>query len=246
MNLLFENGFATVEELVDKLGVSRMTVHRDLDELQARGSLMKVRGGATAARTENFESSWRYRRNEHLDWKLAIARQAIELVEPGDSIIIDPSTTGHVFSSLLHEKTPLKVVTPSLPVIADLTNVSGIELHAIGGIFDPHFNCFMGANAEDEACKYRVDKVFMSMAAVNGRTICHSEARAIALDRKLFDAAREHILMFDSSKLGHTALHVFGDASEWQWAITDGHGDAARLDELRAAGPQVIVAATPN
>ncbi|MDR1237219.1 MAG: DeoR/GlpR family DNA-binding transcription regulator [Propionibacteriaceae bacterium] len=242
MKLLYVNGFATVEELVETLKVSRMTVHRDLDELHNRGSLMKVRGGATVARTENFESSWRYRRNQHQDWKLAIAQRAAELVEPGDSIIIDPSTTGHIFCQLLRDKTPLKVVTPSLAIIADLAMVSGIELHVIGGVYDPHFNAFMGANAEEEAAKFRVDKAFMSTAAVSGHTICHSQARAIALDRQLFNAAREHILMVDSSKLGHTALHVFGDASEWQWAITDSNADPAHLEELRGVGVEVAVA----
>lgn len=241
MTMLFEKGFATVDELMESLDVSRMTVHRDLDELQARGSLMKVRGGATVARTGNFESSWRYRREDNLELKQAIARKAVEYVDPGDSIIIDPSSTAYVLSQLLHEKTPLKVVTCSLPVINELSEVPEIELHVIGGVYDPNFNSFMGANAEEAAANFRVDKIFMSTAAVAGRTICHSQARAISLDRQFFSAAREHILIFDSTKLSHTALHVFGDAAEWQKIITDSRADPAALDELRQAGPEVIV-----
>lgn len=241
MAKLFENGFATVDELCECLGVSRMTVHRDLDELQSRGSLMKVRGGATVARTGSFESSWSYRRNDNLELKQAIARRALDFVEPGDSIILDPSTTAYLFSQLLREKTPLKVVTSSLPVVTELSQVPDIELHVIGGVYDSQFNSFMGANAEEAATKFRVDKMFMSTAAVSGRTICHSQARVISLDREFFNAAHEHILMLDSTKLAHTALHVFGDAAEWQRIITDSNADPAALDELRQAGPELIV-----
>ncbi|MDR2382058.1 MAG: DeoR/GlpR family DNA-binding transcription regulator [Bifidobacteriaceae bacterium] len=246
MTLLFANGFATVDELVTTLGVSRMTVHRDLDELHARGALTKVRGGATVARTENFESSWQYRHGLCLDLKRAISLAALDLVEPGDSIMIDPSTTGYVFSQLLRRKAPLTVVTPSLPVIAELAGGEGIDLYAIGGSFHPHFNCFMGDNANQMAARFRVDKFFMSTAAVFGRAICHSKANAIALDRALFKAAREHVLLVDSSKLGHAALHVFGDASEWDVLITDSGASSEAVEELRQYIPRVLVAEVPE
>ena len=241
LSILFEKGFATVEELVEELQVSRMTVHRDLDELQSRGALTKVRGGATAARTSSFESNWHFRRKEHLEAKEAIAQRALDYVEPGDSLVIDPSTTGHVFCQLLSEKAPLKVVTCSLPVITDLSNVPDIELHVIGGVYDPNFHCFMGTNAQEAAKRFRVDKIFMSTAALSGRTMFHSQERAISLDRQLFNSAREHILLCDSSKLSHTALHVFGDASEWQVIITDSNADPAALEELRDTGPQIDI-----
>jgi DeoR/GlpR family transcriptional regulator of sugar metabolism len=242
MTLLFERGYASIEELVETLQVSRMTVHRDLEELRSRGALTKVRGGASVARTENFESSWRYRRDKYVERKRAIAQAAVELVEPGCSLVIDPSTTGFVFSQLLRAKVPLTVVTPSLAVIAELAGAEGIDVHAVGGEFDSHFNCFMGVNAELNASRFRVDQVFMSTAAISGRTICHSKADAIALDRRLFDAGREHVLLVDSSKLGQSALHVFGDAAEWQTVITDSQADPAAVEELRQCGPQVIIA----
>ncbi|MDR3069547.1 MAG: DeoR/GlpR family DNA-binding transcription regulator [Propionibacteriaceae bacterium] len=242
MSVLFEKGFATVDELVDTLGVSRMTVHRDLDDLDSRGTLTKVRGGATVGRTEQFESSWEYRTRVELGRKQAIAAKAIEYVEPGDSLMLDPSTTAHIFSKYLVSKTPLKVVTPNLHIINELADVQGIELHSLGGVYDLHFSAFMGAHSELSAASFRVDKIFMSTAAISGRTVCHSQARAIRLDRALFEVARQHILILDSSKLGNSALHVFGDVSEWDIIITDDGATEAELDVLRGAGPEVIVA----
>jgi DeoR/GlpR family transcriptional regulator of sugar metabolism len=246
MALLFEKGHASVEELVESLGVSRMTVHRDLEELNSRGLLTKVRGGATVARTEMFESSWQYRAREQLEWKRAIGRRALEFVEPGEAIAIDPSTTGHVFSQMLRDKAPLKVVTPSLAVVNELSRMDDIEIHVVGGVYDAHFNCFMGVNAENTAASFRVDKLFMSTAAISGHTICHSQPQAISLDRMLFSVAREHIMLVDSTKLSHSALHVFGDASEWEVIITDSRADPAALAELQAYAKDVIVVDLPD
>jgi len=242
MTLLFAKGFATVDELVETLDVSRMTVHRDLDELASRGVLTKVRGGATVARTAKFESSWDYRLNQQLALKQVIARQALELVEPGDSLIIDPSTTGLIFARMLGEKTPLTVVTASLAIIIELSDNQAIELHGVGGVFDPHFNCFLGPDAVAAASGFRVDKLFMSTAAVSGHTICHSQTRAISLDRALFEVANTRILMFDSSKLCHSALHVFGEVSDWDIIITDSLAEPAALEELKSLAANLIVA----
>jgi DeoR/GlpR family transcriptional regulator of sugar metabolism len=246
MDMLFEKGFASVDELVDALSVSRMTVHRDLDELDSRGALRKVRGGATVGRTEQFESSWDYRARLAIDKKQAIATKALDYVDPGDSLIIDASSTVYALSKLLSTRTPLTVVTATLPVLAELAPVPSIELHSVGGEYDAHFRSFMGEHADQSARRFRVDKAFISMAAVSGTTICHSQAKAIQLNRAFFDVARTRILMVDSTKFGHSAIHVFSDASEWDLIITDSGAAPADVDALRAAGAEVVVVDVPD
>ncbi|MFJ9612351.1 DeoR/GlpR family DNA-binding transcription regulator [Streptomyces noursei] len=86
-------GQVTIEELVQELGVSQMTVHRDLDTLEHQGWLRKVRGGATAAPSALFESTARWRGNEQVAAKEAICEAALALAEPGQAVIIDDSST---------------------------------------------------------------------------------------------------------------------------------------------------------
>lgn len=239
MDILFEKGFASVDELVGDLSVSRMTVHRDLDELDSRGALRKVRGGATVGRTEQFESSWEYRTRIAVDKKIAIARRALDYVEPGSSLSIDSSSTVHELAKLLVAKTPLTVVTSSLPVLGELAVVPGVELHSVAGEYDPHFRAFMGTRAEQSIRQMRVDTAFISMAAIAGTTVCHSQAKAIQLNRALFDIATTRILLVDSTKFGHSAIHVFSEISDWDLVITDAEAPTQDVETLRAAGVRV-------
>jgi DeoR/GlpR family transcriptional regulator of sugar metabolism len=86
-------GSVTVDQLVSLLGVSRMTVHRDLDVLEADAVLRKVRGGATALRSSLFESDFPFRLTSSVAAKNAIGRAAATFVDGGQAVICDESTT---------------------------------------------------------------------------------------------------------------------------------------------------------
>ena len=104
-------GSASAIELVELTGVSLMTVHRDVDELARRGVVRKYRGGVSAQPTSVFESHSDYRRTVRLAEKNAIADAALEMVEPGSSIMVDDSTTALALVRRLGEVGPLTVVT---------------------------------------------------------------------------------------------------------------------------------------
>src|SRR5574340_1716953 len=92
--ILLRAGSMRIEELDDRFGVSTMTIHRDLDTLAAKGILRKSRGSVTAVATSLVEASIEYRTRQHQAEKQAIAHAAFELVEPGQAVILDDSTTG--------------------------------------------------------------------------------------------------------------------------------------------------------
>ncbi len=86
---IHEQGSLEVDELSEQFQVSRMTIHRDLDELEQQGVLRKVRGGATVHPSYLFESDIRFRLSAATTEKEAIARDALTLVEPGQVILLD-------------------------------------------------------------------------------------------------------------------------------------------------------------
>ena len=116
-------GSASAAELVDLTGVSLMTVHRDVDELVRRGLVRKFRGGVSAQPTSVFESHSEYRLTVRIAEKNAIAATALEMVEPGSSIMVDDSTTALALVRRLDEVGPLTVVTNYLPARFDITRV---------------------------------------------------------------------------------------------------------------------------
>ena len=112
-----DEGFVRIEALAEAFGVSLMTIHRDLDELQTQGWLRKVRGGATAQPSSLYHGDVRHRAQTMVKAKEELARCAVELVEPGQSIMIDESTTGLAVARLLPSRAPLTVITNFLAII---------------------------------------------------------------------------------------------------------------------------------
>ena len=88
-----EHGSVSANDLVEAFGVSVMTVHRDLDELERQGVVRKYRGGVSAQPTSVFESNVAYRLNTAQTEKTAIARHARAMIEPGMSVMLDDSTS---------------------------------------------------------------------------------------------------------------------------------------------------------
>ncbi|RYE71817.1 MAG: DeoR/GlpR transcriptional regulator, partial [Hyphomicrobiales bacterium] len=85
IEILVDQGTATLESLAQHFAVSKMTIHRDLDELETEGLLRKTRGGATIESSGQFESDFRYRARVAADEKRSIARRAAQFIEPGMS-----------------------------------------------------------------------------------------------------------------------------------------------------------------
>jgi DeoR/GlpR family transcriptional regulator of sugar metabolism len=134
VELLVEQGTASLDDLAARFGVSKMTVHRDLDMLEGQGLLRKVRGGATIEASGQFESDFRYRSRIAAEEKRAIARAAAAFVEPGMSVMVDDGSTSQSLAPFLIERRPLTVITNNLALITGMTGIAGIELVSLGAL----------------------------------------------------------------------------------------------------------------
>ena len=133
MDLLVEKRAVELDDLAERFAVSKMTIHRDLDDLEAEGVLRKVRGGATIEAGTQFESDFRIRARQDGEAKARMARAALELVEPGMTVMINDGSMAALLGSALVDKRPLTVITNNAAVIDDLKDEPGITLIALGG-----------------------------------------------------------------------------------------------------------------
>jgi DeoR/GlpR family transcriptional regulator of sugar metabolism len=241
-----DEGFVRIEALAEAFGVSLMTIHRDLDELQTQGWLRKVRGGATAQPSSVYHGDVRHRAQTMVKAKEEVARCAVELVEPGQSIMIDESTTGLAVARLLPGRAPLTVITNFLVIINELTREPGVDLIALGGAYYPAYDAFLGLRTADAIRSLRGDVLFMSTTAVTNGYCYHQSQETVAVKRALMDSVDRRVLLIDHTKLSMSGLHQLAPLTAFDLVIVDSGTSPDDLAELKSRGvPLQVAGAAP-
>jgi DeoR/GlpR family transcriptional regulator of sugar metabolism len=237
-----DQGFVRIEDLAEAFGVSLMTIHRDLDALQTQGWLRKVRGGATAQPSAHHHGDVRHRAATMVEAKQEIAESAIELVEPGQSIMLDDSTTALAVARLLPGRSPLTVITNFLTGINLLTSEPGVDLIALGGAYYPAYDAFLGLRTTEGIRSLRAEILFMSTTAVTNGYCYHQSQETVAVKRALMGAADRRFLLLDHSKFEKSGLHQLAPLTAFDLVIVDSATPPDALAALRAQGVKLLVA----
>lgn len=239
---ILEAGTVTATSLAERFGISLMTVHRDLDELERRGVVRKHRGGVTAQPSSVFESHLTYRLGQSSAAKKAIAHEARKLIEPGMAIMLDDSTSALALAKLLGDVSPLIVITNFLEVIRLATAWSGTRVIALGGEYNTAHDSFLGVPCVEALSNLRVDMLFTSTSTVSGGYVYHQEQEIVLVKRAMLNAAARKVLLVDHAKLGRLALHRLAPLENFDIVITDDGASEETLREMRETKSEVIVA----
>ncbi|MQA86706.1 MAG: DeoR family transcriptional regulator [Streptosporangiales bacterium] len=218
------HGAVRVSELVDSLGVSDMTVRRDLDALSGRGLVEKVHGGAVSVhRNTTDEPSFAAKSNRQLPEKTAIARAAAELVEPGMAVGLSAGTTTWSLATRLAEIGDLTVVTNSIRVAEVLHARSDPSqtVVLIGGIRTPS-DALVGPLAVAAIRSLHLDAVFMGVHGIDGRSgLMTPNLMEAETNRALVESARRLVVLCDHTKWGTVGISSFARLDEVDVLITD-------------------------
>ncbi|MEM9425806.1 MAG: DeoR/GlpR family DNA-binding transcription regulator, partial [Pseudomonadota bacterium] len=242
---VLDRGDARIDELVDTFGVSRMTIHRHIEELSRLGVIRKLHGSVSAQPSGVYESLFSFRQNRETDVKRALAAEALGEISPGEVILLDDSTTVSTLGPMLAAKTPLNVVTNSLGLATDLVAVDEITLLSLGGDYHPTYNAFIGHLCENALAGLKVNTLICSTSAVENGLALIQDPAVTRVKQAMMQAAKRTILLVDSGKYGKVALHAFAPLSEFDLVITDDGLDDATITALRAAGVNLRLVARP-
>lgn len=244
MDALVAEGEVEVDALSTRFGVSRMTIHRDLDELEAAGLLRKIRGGATIRSGTQFESDFRFRERQDSTAKTAMAQAALKLIEPGMSVMINDGSMAATLGRMLVAKRPLTVITNNAAVIDVLRGEAGITLIALGGVYSAKFNAYLGKVTEDTLAQLRADVSFISSPAVSGLEVFHMDDDVVRTKRAMIDQGAIRVLLINHTRFGRAALHRMGNLSEFDHIITDTPPALESLTTIHKAGLTLTIANT--
>ena len=234
-------GECSIEELVERFGVSGMTVRRDLQALADQGKVIRTHGGAALAERVSFEFEFLKQRRENLSAKQAIAAVAAAEVRDGESIMLDSGTTTLELSRLLCGKKGLTVITNSLPIAAQLQYAERIEVLLLGGCLRAASPDLVGAITETNLENIRADAVFLGADGIDRQGGVYQESPEVArLLTKMAASAGRVYVVADGSKLGKTALWRFGRLRDWAALVTDAGADRSMLAALKKAGVRVL------
>ncbi|MCC5913789.1 MAG: DeoR/GlpR transcriptional regulator [Balneolaceae bacterium] len=210
VQLIQEEGKVRVDELSDTFDVSNVTIRNDLDILEKKGLLHRTHGGALKRKSvyedpKIEEKQWINRKE-----KQKIGRRAVELIENGDSILLDSGTTTLEIATQIHEKRNLTVMTNAIKISLELANIEGVTVMMTGGQLRRESYSLVGPDAESTIRNYYFDKLFLGVDGMDleyGLTTPNPmEAQ---LNRIMVERAREVIAVTDSSKFGrHSFSHI--------------------------------------
>lgn len=236
--------FASLPDLAGELQVSESTIRRDLEQLEEQGSATRIHGGVLYAGQSPKLPHFEARQPAKWAEKRAIARRAAELVEDGDTVLLDGGTTTYEVARLLIGR-PLHLVTNSLPVANLLASDTASDLVMIGGNLCPRTGVAQGPYADGMLATLRVRKTILSVAAVNDEGYFNNNLLLVNTERAMMRAADEVIVVADSSKFGHRSLtHLCELAAVRHVIVDDGIADPWRA-KLEAAGVDLLIAETP-
>jgi len=211
--LLKERRTCSLKELMDRFGVSSATIHRDVAVLAKRDAVERVRGGLVyndAPDANNLPSAYQDRVVTNRAKKIAVANKALHMVEEGDIIFLDSSTTVYelALQLLRCEIDHLTIITNAIPVMHLFRKFPPHwSMIGLGGNYDPQLNSILGASALEQLSRYNITKAFVSAFGLDAKTATTNHEHQSEMLRSVLEAAEKRFLLIDGTKLGRTGLY---------------------------------------
>ncbi|MCY6369937.1 DeoR/GlpR family DNA-binding transcription regulator [Clostridium ganghwense] len=221
--LLIENGSVIISNLSELLDVSEETIRRDFEKLEKENKLKRVRGGAYLPETSDNEVPIRIRENIFLEEKQLLGEKCIELIEDGDCIMLDSSTTAlYIAKNLNTIKKKVTVITNSLKIAYEFENSKTVKVICLGGTLRKSTSSFVGYMTTDALQKLSADKAFISCSSISsdfGVTDNHeleATVRKIMLKNSI-----KKCLVVDYTKFDSPSVNQICKLNDLDMIITD-------------------------
>jgi DeoR/GlpR family transcriptional regulator of sugar metabolism len=233
LNLLKENTSASIGDIAEQLGVSHMTIRRDLQKLAGQGQVIRTPGGARIERWRGMERTFLERLEKMSPAKRNIGKAAAELVLDGKSVVLDSGTTTLYVARELRERRNVVVVTFSIAVLEELASAEEVRVELTGGVYRASSHDLIGHGVADSLKSIYADHVLFGAAAVSfSRGVMVHDPDA---QREMLQAGKQKVLLVDSSKIGTEATYRLCGIEDCDLIITDDklpEAEFARLSRL--------------
>ena len=240
LEVIQRDGRAVVGELSTQLGISRITIRKDLDYLQGKGLIQRTHGGALAVQSgAMLDPTLQEKEKLHHQEKVRIAAAAVKMVSEGQCVILDSGTTTTAIARALREFTRLTVITNAVNIAAELAG-TGIEVILTGGSMRANSFSLVGPLAEDVLREMHADILFLGVDGFDSKIgVTTPNVLESRVNRAMCEAATLVVAVCDSTKFGRRSLALIVPPTEIDVVITDRKLQASDLEALRNADVEV-------
>lgn len=251
LGLVRERDFVHVSELAETFQISEVTVRTDLDELQSRGYLRRVRGGAVPRSRARPERPYEETVTANADDKQAIGVAAAGLVESGDTVILDVGTTTTAVARALAARDTLRnvvVFTNALTIALELEAAAPrITVVVTGGTLRPLQHSLVDPLGGLVLESINAGIVFLGCNGVDPDAgITNINLPEAEIKRRMLQAAQRRVVVADGSKVGEIALAHLADVDDVDLLLTSDSADPQLVEAIRDRGLEVFIVPRPT
>lgn len=242
--MLGKQGRVSVLVLSEALGVSAMTVRRDIEALEQSGVVLRTHGGCILRSPFVTEAAFPEKESRQRQEKQSIASQAVRGIASGMSLYLDTGTTCLYIARLLPPDQDLTVFTNNIRIATELLGRSGIDVIVYGGQLSPRNPDLTGDLAIAQLVRFRVDLAFLGGDALDPRsgTFYAADRATAVMTQAIRGQADQAVAVIDSSKIGKRGPVVAGCLDKGLTLITDAGCPAAVRKSLRGTGARLVIA----
>lgn len=230
-----KHGHVLVEELSQSLGISRITIRKDLDYLQSRGALQRTHGGALLPGSGALsDPTLQEKEGRHSDEKRRISAAAVNLVQEGQCVLLDSGTTTAAIARALKKFSHLTIITNAVNIALELSGTD-FEVLLTGGALRKNSFSLVGPLAEDMLRDMHADILFLGVDGFDLEVgLTTPNVMESRVNRAMVKAASTVVAVCDSTKFNRRSLSKIVDATAIHHVITDSNLPKETAEALRS------------
>ncbi len=231
------SGSVKVNELSQLFNVSEVTIRTDLADMESKGLLSRIHGGAIYSYKPYYSMNLNQRLEANQSEKVEIAEKIANLIKPNDTIMLNSGTTTLLVFRKFPDNYNLNIVTNSISIALEASSNPNYNVVLVGGSVNTKYQFTYGPDAMEQLKKYNADKLILSVDGIdmeNGFTTYYDNEASI--DRIMIERSKTRIIAADSSKFRHSAFVNISDINIADIIVTNSRIDRNYLNELRESG----------
>lgn len=243
LSVVQRDGRVLVSELSESLGISPITIRKDLDELEVQGVVQRTHGGALALQGgTSLDPSLKEKETHQSKEKQRIAAAAAKLVSEGQCILLDSGTTTTMVARALRSFSRLTIVTNALNIAQELGDTN-FEIILTGGTLRKNSSSLVGPMAEDTLAQIHADTLFLAVDGFDPKIgVMTPNVLESRVNRAMVKASRHVVVVCDSTKFDRSSMALIVQPNAVHTVITDSQISDSAAQTLRNEGIEVILA----